>query len=203
MLPRHSEDEGKQKDLGLPLKSLFFFLPCLPLCCVAATKKKKIQRMKARAAEDTHTPARCKTHTANKTRGVVESLLCRKGQAGKRPPAPVNGTKVYRACPTQGTPSSPIIGHGTTPDPLRNASNPVRAHLPVLVHLSIYRVPLQTIYPVWSNWVWGIEFRYRPSAGPGPPSYGIDIGYKLCTRPGPPTKGVKSGQEIIYRTCCT
>jgi hypothetical protein len=159
--------------------------------------------MKARAAEDTHTPARCKTHTANKTRGVVESLLCRKGQAGKRPPAPVNGTKVYRACPNQGTPSSPIIGHSTTPDPLRNASNPVRAHLPVLVHLSIYRVPLQTIYPVCSNWVWGIEFRYRPSAGPGPPSYVIDIGYKLCTRPGPPTKGVKSGQEIIYRTCCT
>lgn len=146
-----------------------FFLSCLPLCCVAATKK-KIQRMKARAADDTHTRALQDTHDQQNT-GVVESLLCRKGQAGKRPPAPVNGTQVYRACPTQGTPSSPIIGHRTTPDPLRNASNSVRADLPALVHLGVHPVLIDPISRSWSTYVC-IESRNRPSTRSGPPRYG-------------------------------
>jgi hypothetical protein len=40
VLPRHSEDEGKQKDLGFPLKSLFFFLPVSPSAALLRQKKR-------------------------------------------------------------------------------------------------------------------------------------------------------------------
>jgi hypothetical protein len=78
---------------------------------------------------------------------------------------------VYRACPTQGTPSSPIIGHRTTPDPLRNASNSGRAHLPAMVHLWVQPVLIEPVSRPWSTYVC-MEFRNRPSTRSGPRRYG-------------------------------